>query len=52
MLALRQEERTKKEPILMKSLERIGLVSSDVTLDDVLNLNVNDLLARRLQNIV
>ena len=29
-----------------------GLVSSDATLDDVLNLNVDDLLSRRLQTIV
>ena len=52
LLALRQEVREEKEPILMKSLVRIGLVSSDATLDDVLNLNVNDLLSRRLQTIV
>ena len=52
LLALRQEVRAEKEPILMKSLTRIGLVSSDATLDDVLNLNVNDLLSRRLQTIV
>jgi len=52
LLALRQEVREEKEPILMKSLARIGLVSSDASLDDVLNLNVNDLLARRLQTIV
>jgi len=52
LLALRQEVRAEKEPILMKSLTRIGLVSSDATLDDVLNLNVDDLLSRRLQTIV
>ncbi len=52
LLALRQEVRQEKEPILMKSLFKIGLVSGDATLDDVLNLNVNDLLARRLQTIV
>ncbi len=52
LLALRQEVRDEKEPILMKSLVRIGLVSSDATLDDVLNLNVDDLLSRRLQTIV
>ena len=52
LLALRQEVRAEKEPILMKSLERIGLVSSDATLDDVLNLNANDLLSRRLQTLV
>ena len=52
LLALRQEIREEKEPILMKSLVRIGLVSSGATLDDVLNLNVEDLLSRRLQTIV
>ena len=52
LLALRQEIREEKEPILMKSLARIGLVSKDASLDDVLNLNANDLLSRRLQTIV
>ncbi|MHA7734551.1 30S ribosomal protein S4 [Nitrosopumilus sp. S6] len=52
LLALRQEVREEKEPILMKSLARIGLVSADATLDDVLNLTPNDLLSRRLQTIV
>ncbi|KAF6246904.1 MAG: 30S ribosomal protein S4 [Nitrosopumilus sp.] len=52
LLALRQEIREEKEPILMQSLARIGLVSSGATLDDVLNLNANDLLSRRLQTIV
>lgn len=52
LLALRQEEREEKEPILMKSLARIGLVSGAASLDDVLNLQVDDLLSRRLQSIV
>jgi small subunit ribosomal protein S4 len=52
LLALRQEVRAEKEPILMKSLARIGLVSEDATLDDVLNLNAEDLLSRRLQTMV
>lgn len=52
LLALRAEDRSKKEPILMRSLARIGLVSPDSTLDDVLNLKVSDLLARRFQTIV
>ena len=52
LLALRQEVRAEKEPILMKSLVRIGLVGNDATLDDVLNLNATDLLSRRLQTIV
>jgi len=51
LLALRQEDRERKEPILMQSLSKIGLVDQESTLDDVLNLQVNDLLARRLQTI-
>jgi len=51
LLALRQDERERKEPILMQSLSKIGLVNEDSTLDDVLNLQVTDLLSRRLQTI-
>ena len=36
----------------MQSLSKIGLVNEDSTLDDVLNLQVTDLLSRRLQTIV
>ena len=52
LLALTQKVRDEKEPILLKSLARIGLVKNDATLDDVLNLKPTDLLARRLQTIV
>ena len=52
LLALRQEIREEKEPVLMKSLARVGLVSDKSTLDDVLNLQVEDLLSRRLQTQV
>ena len=52
LLALRQEDREQKEPILMNSLSRIGLVEQNATLDDVLNLEINDLLSRRLQSII
>jgi len=51
LLALRQEERKRKEPILIQSLTKIGLIDEGSTLDDVLNLQINDLLARRLQTI-
>ena len=51
LLALRQEERERKEPILIQSLSKIGLVDQNSTLDDVLNLQVTDLLSRRLQTI-
>ena len=52
LLALTQEARAEKEPILLKSLARIGLVSENASLDDILNLKPTDLLARRLQTIV
>ena len=52
LLALRQEVRDKEEPILIHSLSRIGLVEHNATLDDVLNLEINDLLSRRLQTII
>lgn len=52
LLALRQEIRETKEPILLQSLAKIGLVERSSTLDDVLNLQVTDLLSRRLQTIV
>ena len=52
LLALTQKVRDEKEPVLLKSLSRIGLISTEATLDDVLNLKPTDLLARRLQTIV
>jgi small subunit ribosomal protein S4 len=52
LLALRQEVRETKEPILMQSLSKVGLVEENSTLDDVLNLQVTDLLSRRLQTVV
>jgi len=52
LLALRQEVREKKEPILLQSLAKVGLVEESSTLDDVLNLQVADLLSRRLQTVV
>ncbi|MDE1726203.1 MAG: 30S ribosomal protein S4 [Thaumarchaeota archaeon] len=52
ILALTQDVRNKKEPTLMRSLTRVGLVKDDSTLDDVLNLKVTDLLSRRLQTVI
>lgn len=52
LLALGQEIRQEREPILLNSLAKIGLVKSDAGLDDVLNLKVHDVLGRRLQSIV
>lgn len=52
ILALTQDIREKKEPVLMKYLTRTGLVKDNSNLDDVLNLKVTDLLSRRLQTVI
>jgi small subunit ribosomal protein S4 len=49
---LATEARTEKESRLLKSLNRLGLVNESASLDDVLNLKIEDLLERRLQTIV
>ena len=52
LLALRQEVRDREEPILLHSLSRMGLVEKNATLDDVLNLEIDNLLSRRLQTVI
>ena len=52
LLALPHEVRHGKETELLKSLNRQGLVSDGATLDDVLNLKIEDLLERRLQSVI
>lgn len=45
-------ERIEAENILIKKLFHMGLVSENANLDDVLDLNIEDFLKRRLQTIV
>jgi small subunit ribosomal protein S4 len=45
-------ERAKMEGELLHKLSRLGVLSADSTLDDVLDLDIKDLLERRLQTIV
>lgn len=52
LLALGKDVRREKEPVLLRSLSRTGLVGAESTLDDILSLQVTDLLARRLQTVV
>jgi small subunit ribosomal protein S4 len=52
LLALPAEVRQQKESQLLSFLNRLGLVNQSATLDDVLNLKIEDLLERRLQTIV
>ena len=52
LLALSSEARSEKEKRLLNFLNRLGLVKEGATLDDILNLKVEDLLERRLQTII
>ncbi len=52
LLVFDAEERQKRENELMQSLNRIGIFKSEASLDDVLSLNVQEFLERRLQTIV
>lgn len=52
LLALPLEVRHGKETQLLNYLSRLGLVASNSTLDDVLNLKIEDILERRLQTII
>jgi small subunit ribosomal protein S4 len=52
LLALTVEVRQAKEIKLLNYLHKFGLVKESSTLDDVLNLKLEDLLERRLQTII
>lgn len=52
LLSLPIEVRQEKETNLLNYLTRLGIVESGSTLDDILNLKVEDILERRLQTIV
>jgi small subunit ribosomal protein S4 len=52
LLALPPSERAREEKELIDKLSRIGILSGDLTLDNVLNLTLENLLERRLQTIV
>ena len=52
LLALTTEDRHDKESKLLTFLSRLALVKDSATLDDVLNLKIEDILERRLQTII
>jgi small subunit ribosomal protein S4 len=52
LLSLQIEVRQEKETKLINYLSRFGLVTSSSTLDDILNLKIEDILERRLQTMV
>ncbi len=52
LLAATEEVRLREEGKLLTSLRRRGLVAEGASLDDILSLTVEDMLARRLQTMV
>ena len=52
LLALPIEVRHEKETQLLNYLSRLGLVTNESSLDEVLNLKIEDILERRLQTMV
>jgi len=52
LLAATQVVREREERKLLDSLRKKGLIREEATLDDILSLTVEDMLARRLQSMV
>ncbi|MGQ4892841.1 MAG: 30S ribosomal protein S4 [Candidatus Njordarchaeia archaeon] len=52
LLAIPAEQRKQKEDELIRQLYKLGVLEENATLDDVLNLTVEDFLKRRLQTVV
>jgi small subunit ribosomal protein S4 len=52
LLGMTDEERSGRQAENLKMLIKLGLLKEGATIDDVLDLNVRDLLERRLQTIV
>ncbi len=52
LLAATQVVREREEKKLLDSLRKKGLIGESATLDDILSLTVEDMLARRLQSMV
>jgi small subunit ribosomal protein S4 len=52
LLAATEAVRLREEKKLLESLRRRGLIGETASLDDILSLTVEDVLARRLQSMV
>jgi len=52
LLAIPPEVRKKEEEVLINKLYKLGILDENASLDDVLNLTVEDFLKRRLQTVV
>ncbi|MCD6171372.1 MAG: 30S ribosomal protein S4 [Thermoplasmata archaeon] len=47
-----QEQSEKEKSLLIKRLMRLGLLTENAALDDVLSISIEDILSRRLQTVV
>ncbi len=52
LLAISTDVRHEQETKLLNYLSRLGIVEDSSTLDDILNLKIEDILERRLQTLV
>jgi len=52
LLGATEEERARLESQYLTSLAKLGILSTGATVDDILDLNVKDLMERRLQTMV
>jgi small subunit ribosomal protein S4 len=52
MLSMDPIERVDREKELIRKLIDLGLVGENATLEDVLSLNINDIMERRLQTVI
>jgi small subunit ribosomal protein S4 len=52
LLSISTDVRHEKETKLLNYLSRLGIVEDSSTLDDILNLKIEDILERRLQTMV
>jgi len=52
LLAATRVVREREEKKLLDSLKKRGLIKEEATLDDILSLTVEDMLARRLQSMI
>ena len=52
LLGMSVEERSEQEKQILSKLNRLGILSEESALDDVLDLTLEDILERRLQTLV
>ena len=52
LLGMSLEERSEQEQQILNRLNRLGILTEEAALDDVLDLSLKDILGRRLQTLV